>query len=124
MVATIGRDGDWITTGLLEGFGGGIEALVSTYNTAAQILVIGKNARVMSAAVNRVLEMKGGIVLFDGDGPCFELALPIGGIMSDKTLPELAERRGNSSPSFSQKDTRTTTPCTHWFSFRMTFFPR
>lgn len=92
LVATIGRDGDWITTGLLEGFGNGVEALVSSYNTAAQILVVGKNARAMSAAVNRVLEMKGGIVIFDGNGPCFELALPIGGVMSDKALPELAEK--------------------------------
>jgi adenine deaminase len=69
-----------------------VEALVSSYNTAAQILVVGKNARAMSAAVNRVLEMKGGIVIFDGNGPCFELALPIGGVMSDKALPELAEK--------------------------------
>ncbi|OPY02085.1 MAG: putative adenine deaminase YerA [Syntrophorhabdus sp. PtaB.Bin047] len=90
MVAMIGRDGDWITTGLLEGFGDGIEALASSYNTAAQILVVGRNARAMSAAVNRILDMKGGIVIFDGDGPCFELALPIGGVMSEKALPELA----------------------------------
>jgi len=90
MAALIGRDGDWITTGLLEGFADGIEALASSYNTAAQILVVGRNARAMSAAVNRVLEIKGGIVLFDGDGPRFELALPIGGVMSDKALPELA----------------------------------
>jgi adenine deaminase len=90
MVAMIGRDGDWITTGLLEGFGDGIEALASSYNTAAQILVVGRNARAMSAAVNSILDMKGGIVIFDGDGPCFELALPIGGVMSEKPLPELA----------------------------------
>jgi len=90
IVAVIGRDGDWITTGLLEGFANGIEALASSYNTAAQILVIGRDARSMSAAVNRVLEMKGGIVIFDGNDPFFELALPIGGVMSEKALPELA----------------------------------
>ena len=92
MVAMIGRDGDWITMGLLEGFCGGIEALVSSYNTAAQILAIGNNAQTMSAAVNRVLEMKGGIVIFDKGRLCYELPLPIGGVMSEEDLPELAEK--------------------------------
>ncbi|MDD3846793.1 MAG: adenine deaminase C-terminal domain-containing protein [Syntrophorhabdaceae bacterium] len=92
MVAMISRDGDWITMGLLEGFGSGVEALVSSYNTAAQILVIGTNPEAMSAAVNRVLEIKGGIVIFDKGRLCYELALPIGGVMSEKDLPELAKK--------------------------------
>ncbi len=92
IVALISRDGSWITTGLLKGFGSGIEALVSTYNTAAQILVIGSNTEAMRAAVNRVLEIKGGIIIYDKGRPCYELPLPIGGVMSEKSLPALAEK--------------------------------
>jgi len=92
IVAVISRDGSWITTGLLKGFGNGVEALVSTYNTAAQILVIGSNTEAMTAAVNRVLEIKGGIVMYDKGKPCYELPLPIGGVMSEKSLPALAEK--------------------------------
>ncbi len=92
IVAFLSRDGNWITVGLLKGFGSGIEALVSSYNTGAQILVIGTNPETMSTAVNRVLEMKGGIVIFDKGEPCYELPLPIGGIMSEKRLRGLAEK--------------------------------
>jgi len=92
MVAMIGRDGDWITMGLLEGFGNGIEALVSSYNTAAQILAVGTNAQAMSAAVNRVLDIKGGIVILDKGDVRYELPLPIGGVMSERDLPELADK--------------------------------
>ena len=92
LVALINREGDWITVGLLEGFGNGIEGLASSYNTAAQILVIGNDREAMSAAVNRVLEMKGGIVVFDKGRLCYELPLPIGGIMTEKSLMEIAEK--------------------------------
>jgi adenine deaminase len=92
LVALIDREGTWTTVGLLEGFGHGIEGLASSYNTAAKILVIGNNTEAMSAAVNRVLEMKGGIVVY-GDGRlCYELLLPIGGIMSKRSLTEVADK--------------------------------
>ena len=92
LVALISREGAWITVGLLEGFGNGIEGLASSYNTAAQILVIGNNREAMSAAANRVLETKGGIVVFDKGRLCYELPLPIGGIMSERSLTEVAEK--------------------------------
>jgi adenine deaminase len=89
LVALVNREGTWITVGLLEGFGNGIEGLASSFNTAAQILVIGNNAEAMSAAANRVLEMKGGIVIYDEGRLCYELRLPIGGIMSEASLQEI-----------------------------------
>ena len=46
----------------------------------------------MSAAANRVLETKGGIVVFDKGRLCYELPLPIGGIMSERSLMEVAEK--------------------------------
>jgi adenine deaminase len=92
LVALINREGTWITVGLLESFGNGIEGLASSYNTAAQILVIGNNTEAMSAAVNSVLEIKGGIVVYDKGKICYELPLPIGGIMSERSLMEIAEK--------------------------------
>jgi adenine deaminase len=91
-LALINREGTWITVGLLEGFGNGIEGLASSYNTAAQILVIGNDREAMGAAVNRVLEMKGGIVVYDKGRLCYELPLPLGGIMSERSLLEIAEK--------------------------------
>jgi len=92
IVSFLSREGSWITVGLLKGFGSGIEALVSSYNTGAQILVIGTDTETMSTAVNRVLEMKGGIVIFDKGELCYELHLHIGGVMSEKGLRDLAEK--------------------------------
>jgi len=46
----------------------------------------------MNAAVNRVLEMKGGIAVFDKGRICYDLPLPIGGIMSDASIQEIAEK--------------------------------
>jgi adenine deaminase len=92
LVALISREGTWITMGILESFGNQIEGLASSYNTAAQILVIGNNREAMSAAVNRVLEIKGGIVVFDKGRLCYEWPLPIGGIMSEASLHEIAEK--------------------------------
>jgi adenine deaminase len=92
LVALMSREGNWITVGMLECFGTKIEGLASSYNTAAQILAIGNDPESISAAVNRVLEMKGGIVLFDNGMPCYELPLPIGGIMSEMSLNDIAEK--------------------------------
>jgi adenine deaminase len=78
--------------GILEGFGSQIEGLASSYNTAAQILVIGNDREAMSAAVNRVLGMKGGIAVFDKGRLSYELPLPIGGVMSEASLQEISEK--------------------------------
>ena len=46
----------------------------------------------MKAAVNRVLEMQGGIVLLDKGRITYELPLPVGGIMSDASIQEIADK--------------------------------
>ena len=48
----------------------------------------------MARAVNRVLELHGGIALVDSDRVAFELALPIGGIMARTRYETAAERQG------------------------------
>lgn len=91
-LALVNRDGRWVTKGILRGMGDGIEGLASSFNTANQILVIGREPGAMSAAVNRVLELKGGIVAVEKGGIAYELALPLGGMMSDESMEYLAKR--------------------------------
>ncbi|MBN2123561.1 MAG: adenine deaminase [Deltaproteobacteria bacterium] len=91
-LALADREGGWVTNGLLQGMGDGIEGLASSFNTAMQILVIGRNPAAMSAAVNRVLALKGGIVAVEEGGIAYELPLPLGGMMSDESMDTLAEK--------------------------------
>jgi adenine deaminase len=46
----------------------------------------------MARAVNRLLDVRGGIVLVDGDRVAFELPLPLGGVMTRLELSEAAAR--------------------------------
>jgi adenine deaminase len=44
----------------------------------------------MARAVNRLLDLRGGIVLVDGERVAFELPLPLGGVMTRRPLLEAA----------------------------------
>ncbi|RLB14801.1 MAG: adenine deaminase [Deltaproteobacteria bacterium] len=90
-ITLIHRDGQWVRNGIIKGFGN-VDGFASSFNTAAQILVIGRDRTAMAAAVNRVLEIRGGVVGVEKDRIAYELPLPIGGIMSDKPMNELAEK--------------------------------
>ncbi len=88
-ICLIDREGHWVTKGIIKGFAN-VEGFASSFNTAAHILAIGRNPAAIAAAVNRVLEAKGGVVAIEKDQVVYELALPLGGIMSDKPMNELA----------------------------------
>jgi adenine deaminase len=91
-VAAMDRRGKWIANGLLEGYADRIEGIASTFNTALQILVIGQNPDAMASAVNRVLRMGGGIAAIEKGEVVFEFPLPIGGMMSERSLEEVAKK--------------------------------
>jgi len=91
-VAVLDRRGRWIANGILEGYADRIEGIASTFNTALQILVIGQNPGAMASAVNRVVRMGGGIAAIEKGEVVFEFPLPIGGMMSVKSLGEVAEK--------------------------------
>jgi len=91
-VAVLDRRGRWIANGILEGYADRIEGIASTFNTALQILVIGQNPGAMASAVNRVVRMGGGIAAIEKGKVVFEFPLPIGGMMSVKSLGEVAEK--------------------------------
>jgi adenine deaminase len=90
-ISLINRDGKWVTNGVIQGFGN-VEGLASSFNTAAEILAIGRKPKAMSAAVNRVLDMKGGIVAIEDGRVAYEFPLPLGGAMSDLPMSRLAQK--------------------------------
>ncbi|RLB04638.1 MAG: adenine deaminase [Deltaproteobacteria bacterium] len=90
-LSLLSRDGRWVANGVLQGFGE-VEGLASSFNTATQILVIGRDPDAMSAAANRVLEIKGGIVAVENKKIVYELPLPLGGVMSDAPMQKLAKK--------------------------------
>ena len=93
--AVIDRRGRRVAPGVVAGFADALDGLASTITTDFEILALGRRPASMARAVNRVLELRGGIVIVDGDAPAFELPLPIGGAMSALPLPDAArlERR-------------------------------
>lgn len=91
-VSTLNKHGRWVANGIVRGFADQIDGIASTFNTATEIVVIGRNPGAMALAVNRVLEMKGGIAAIQDGKPVFELPLPIGGQISDRPMKELAEK--------------------------------
>jgi adenine deaminase len=85
-----------IGLGWVEGFGLGRGALASTVgHDAHNCMAVGANTphgpAAMAAAVARLAEIGGGQVAVDDYGRVLaELALPIGGLMSDRPAPEVA----------------------------------
>jgi len=90
--ALLDRRGAWITTAAVAGFAAEVDGLAATLSTDYQILALGRRREAMAGAVNRLLRLKGGVVLVDGGRVVFELPLPIGGVMASAPLAELARR--------------------------------
>jgi len=56
------------------------------------IIVVGTNEADMAAAANRVVELNGGIVVWDGGQPQAKVPLAIAGIMSEESLVSVNEQ--------------------------------
>ena len=82
-----------IGIGFLQGYGlksGSVATSIS--HDSHNIIVVGTNEADMAAAVNRVVELNGGIVVWDGGEPKAEVPLAIAGIMSDEPLVTVNEK--------------------------------
>ncbi len=90
--ALLDRGGRWVAPGVVAGFGDRVDGLASTITTDFNILVLGRKPEAMAQAVNRLLDLHGGVVLVDGDRVVLEVPLPIGGVMTRMSLPEAAAR--------------------------------
>jgi len=82
-----------IGIGLLHGFGLRKGAVATSIgHDSHNIIVAGLKAKDMYLAVDRIKEMKGGIVVVVDGKVEEELALPIGGLMATKPMKEVAEK--------------------------------
>jgi adenine deaminase len=88
--ALVDRGGRWVAPGIVAGFADRLDGLASTITTDFNILVLGRSRDAMAAAVNRLLELHGGIVIVDGDRVAHELPLPLGGVMMRGSLGDTA----------------------------------
>jgi len=90
--ALLDRGGRWVAPGVVAGFAERVDGFAATISTDFNILALGRRPEAMARAVNRLLDLHGGIVLVDGARIVYELPLPLGGIMTRRTLDEVAEQ--------------------------------
>jgi adenine deaminase len=88
--ALLDRAGRWVAPGVVAGFADRLDGFASTTSTDFNILALGRRPEAMARAVNRLLDLHGGIVLVDGERIVYELALPLGGIMTGRSVEDAA----------------------------------
>lgn len=74
---------------LLRGYGRDLEGLASTYTASGEWIVIGRDPQAMAAAMERVRDMGGGLVLMDGGAIACECPLPLAGKFSAAPMEEV-----------------------------------
>ncbi|PWK10334.1 adenine deaminase C-terminal domain-containing protein [Tumebacillus permanentifrigoris] len=91
-VSLLQRGGAWVCNGFIQNFSTQLAGLASSYTGAREHLVIGRDKTAMAAALERVQEIGGGIVIVDEQhNVLYELPLVIGGAMGDQTVEELVQ---------------------------------
>ena len=88
--ALLDRAGRWVAPGVVAGFADRLDGFATTTSTDFNILALGRRPEAMARAVNRLLDLHGGIVLVDGERIVYELAMPLGGIMTRGTVDDAA----------------------------------
>jgi adenine deaminase len=88
--ALVDRGGRWVAPGVVAGFGDRLDGLASTITTDFNILVLGRRPEAMARAVNRLLDLRGGVVVVEADRVAFEMPLPLGGVMTGRSVLEVA----------------------------------
>jgi adenine deaminase len=79
-----------MAVGLVRGFGLRSGALASSFShDAHNIVVVGVDDQDMARAIARLTEIGGGVVVVEDRGVRAELALPIGGVISEAPLAEV-----------------------------------
>jgi adenine deaminase len=88
-ICLIQRDGKRVGKGLLSGFGLKGAVATSISHEVHNLMVIGDDPEDMRLAADKVLQLGGGIVLARNGHVLSTLLLPIGGIMSALSMPDL-----------------------------------
>lgn len=80
------------TTAFVRGFGLKKGAIATSINhDSHNVITVGASDEAITMAVNRLREIDGGIVVVDGAGKTEELALPLGGLMTDRDPAEVTQ---------------------------------
>ncbi|PZE20748.1 adenine deaminase C-terminal domain-containing protein [Paenibacillus xerothermodurans] len=87
-VSLLHKEGDWITTGIIKGFGD-FDALASTYSLSGDLLILGRDPVQMAQAANHILAQQGGICMYHNGELRFDLPLPLLGTMSSSDMETL-----------------------------------
>ncbi|USG66413.1 amidohydrolase family protein [Brevibacillus ruminantium] len=80
-----------MTQAVVRGYGKHIEGLASTYTASDDWLVLGRNAQAMAQALQRVLELGGGVVACEQGKIVCECPLPLAGRFSPAPMSEVME---------------------------------
>jgi adenine deaminase len=81
-----------IGLGFVKGFGLQRGAFASTFShDAHNVVVVGTSDHEMAVAVERLVELGGGLVVVDGEQVSAELPLPVAGLVSDGALKDVIE---------------------------------
>ena len=79
-----------IGLGFVRGFGLDRGAFASTFShDAHNLVVVGMSDEEMALAVERLVELGGGLVVVDGGEVAAELPLPVAGLLSDRPLADV-----------------------------------
>ena len=91
-VSVIDRNNGRLVTGFIQGIGikSGAIACSSTYDIGSPLIVVGTNDQDMAQAINRLIELQGGLVIAD-KGILAELAFPVVGCVPLVSAEEVAE---------------------------------
>ncbi|HDJ29320.1 MAG TPA: adenine deaminase [Proteobacteria bacterium] len=113
-----------LNRGFLAGTGIYRGAFASTLNWEAyQPTVFGASEAEMSLAFNRLLEIKGGIVIVNGEKILAELPLPIGGICADLPLEEINQREEKIESALETLGSKLDNPFFHYQTLSFTGLP-
>lgn len=91
-ISLIDYKGEWAANGILKSFADHLDALVTTYTSSQDILVIGQNKNLMAETVNQLITQGGGTILRESEAILFNLQLPLQGKMSKLPMPELISK--------------------------------
>ncbi|UKL01222.1 adenine deaminase C-terminal domain-containing protein [Brevibacillus brevis] len=89
MIAIIDATGGNRTMAVLHGFGEHLEGLASTYSASGDWIVIGRDPQTMAQALERIREIKGGVVLIDKGKIICECPLPLAGKFASAPMEEV-----------------------------------
>lgn len=90
--AVLLRNGRQYNCGFVKGLNLGVDAFaMSACHEHQEMVIVGRDDGAMKVALQRLVEIKGGIVIANDGVTIHELGLPIGGTMSAKSLDETAK---------------------------------